>query len=201
MNSKEFNVLRIFKEIGENQCISQRAIADRLEISLGLVNSVIKNLVGKGYFKVFQTTGKKLKYLLTQEGASEKIRLTYEYFNYVVDLSIITNSTLNEIIEVLKKDKVTNIVLFGFGSIAQVLLQLMSEMGLNPVAIVDDRRIGHECYGLKVIGIQDLVGVSYDRIVVTDYDDHRYNLDKITELGVSKESLMILDNNLSAGFL
>jgi DNA-binding MarR family transcriptional regulator len=201
MMNKEIRVLRVFEEIGRNPCISQRVIADRLEMSLGLVNSMIKQMIRKGYFTAFQMPGKKVRYLLTPEGSSEKFRLTYSYIKHVVDLSIKTNEDLNHILVTLKNEKVTNVVLFGFGSIAEVVIQLMTVIGLKPVAIVDDRKIGHESNGLKVIGIRDLNSISYDKIVITEFVDHRYSIDSILALGISRECLATLDRNISAGFV
>ncbi len=75
--------LRILKIIEAEPQISQRQLAERLGISLGKANYLIKALFDKGYIKAgnFLRAEDKLKYayLLTPEGISAKLQLTRDY--------------------------------------------------------------------------------------------------------------------------
>lgn len=77
-------ILHIIKHVEDDPAVSQRILSNRLNISLGKTNYLLKALVKKGFIKAHDfshNTGKlrKVNYLLTKEGLEEKMRLTY-YF-------------------------------------------------------------------------------------------------------------------------
>lgn len=77
--------LRILKIIEAESNISQRQLAERLGVSLGKANYLLKALLDKGYIKAgnFLRAENKLKYayLLTPEGISAKLQLTRNYLS------------------------------------------------------------------------------------------------------------------------
>ncbi|MBN1824467.1 MAG: winged helix-turn-helix transcriptional regulator [Endomicrobiales bacterium] len=76
VSEKEFAVIR---EIHNNHLPDQRTIATRTGISLGLTNLIIKKLIKKGYVKAKQLNQKKIQYLLTPKGFSEKAKKSYNF--------------------------------------------------------------------------------------------------------------------------
>ena len=75
--------LRILRIVEEEPQISQRHLAERLGVSLGKANYLLKALLDQGYIKAgnFLRAEDKLKYvyLLTPEGIGAKLRLTRDY--------------------------------------------------------------------------------------------------------------------------
>jgi EPS-associated MarR family transcriptional regulator len=71
---------RILHLLEDNPNISQREIAQKLDISLGGVNYCLKALIDIGHIKIhnFNKNPKKIGYLylLTPKGISEKLHLT-----------------------------------------------------------------------------------------------------------------------------
>ena len=82
MNHHDIHALRILEEIEKDNSQSQRELARKLDISLGLVNSFVKRLAQKGYFKITTIPKNRAKYILTPKGFAEKTRLTYEFIQY-----------------------------------------------------------------------------------------------------------------------
>jgi len=76
ISEKEFAVIR---EISNNHLPDQRTIAIRTGISLGLTNLLIKRLIKKGYIKAKQLNQKKIQYLLTPQGFTEKAKKSYHF--------------------------------------------------------------------------------------------------------------------------
>ena len=77
-------VLHIINHLENDPSVSQRILSNRLNISLGKTNYLIRELIKKGFIKAqdfSHNSGKmrKVNYLLTKEGLEEKLRLTY-YF-------------------------------------------------------------------------------------------------------------------------
>jgi EPS-associated MarR family transcriptional regulator len=83
MTPREQAQLRILKNLEDSPGISQRALAERLGISLGKTNYLLKALLEKGLIKVgnFRRSGSKLGYLylLTPQGIEQKLSLTRAY--------------------------------------------------------------------------------------------------------------------------
>ncbi|MDP1573133.1 MAG: MarR family EPS-associated transcriptional regulator [Pseudomonadota bacterium] len=75
--------LRILNIVEAEPEISQRQLAERLGVSLGKTNYLIKALLDKGHLKAgnFMRAENKLKYayLLTPEGIRAKLQLTRDY--------------------------------------------------------------------------------------------------------------------------
>lgn len=76
--------LYILREVGENPSLNQRLLAEKLNISLGKTNYLLRELIKKGIIKIggFSKTHDKkrrLQYLLTPKGVEEKIALTYHF--------------------------------------------------------------------------------------------------------------------------
>ncbi len=77
-------LLHIIKHLESDPNVTQRALSNRLNISLGKTNYLLKELVKKGFIKAqnfSHNSGKlqKVNYLLTKEGFEERLRLT-SYF-------------------------------------------------------------------------------------------------------------------------
>ena len=72
--------LKVIEELSRTGHITQREISDKLEISLGMVNIILKRLINKGYVKVRGLSKRRLQYILTPKGFTEKARKSYKYF-------------------------------------------------------------------------------------------------------------------------
>src|SRR5437016_2777343 len=112
--------LEILTAVGEGVPFTQRALAERLGVALGLTNLYLKRLVGKGYIKVteFPTkpyAGKRLRYVLTPRGITEKARLTYEYVGYSLRLYRRTRGNLREAMAEVTGSGMKRFALYGVG--------------------------------------------------------------------------------------
>ena len=83
MKNKEdhFNILRT---INKNPNSSQRELADQVDVSLGKLNYCLNALKKKGFvklknFKEKKEKIKKLQYIVTPKGISEKTKLTINF--------------------------------------------------------------------------------------------------------------------------
>lgn len=76
-HEKSYRVLEILSESRE---ISQRELARRSGLSLGMVNLIINRLAKTGYIKVSGISRKKAAYILTPAGIVERMFRSYQYF-------------------------------------------------------------------------------------------------------------------------
>lgn len=76
--------LHVLKEIEHNPQVTQRDLAQKLEISLGKLNFLINSLIDKGIIEAKNFKNAKNKfaymYLLTPQGIKIKLQLTQKFF-------------------------------------------------------------------------------------------------------------------------
>ena len=76
---KESLTLELLAAIDEKSDLTQRHLADRMGIALGLTNSYLRRCVRKGLVKITQAPANRFLYYLTPQGFAEKSRLTAEF--------------------------------------------------------------------------------------------------------------------------
>ncbi len=71
--------LELLQAIEQRDDISQRHLAQKMGVALGLANSYLKRCVKKGFIKMKTAPANRYLYYLTPHGFSEKARLTGEF--------------------------------------------------------------------------------------------------------------------------
>lgn len=168
MDNQDIRTLKILEEIDNDHVPSQRDLAKKLNVSLGLVNSFIKRLVQKGYFKISTIPKNRVRYVLTPKGAAEKVRLTYEYIHYSVQYYRGTRKKLIEIFNELNKYNVKRIVFYGVTDLAEIAYISLMETSLKLVGVVDNTKAGENFMGIVVKKPSTLAEIHYDRLLITD---------------------------------
>src|SRR4051812_20013473 len=156
--------LKLLEEVALNSRITQRSLATKLGIALGLTNIYLKRLVRKGYIKCVNVQSNRISYLITPRGIAEKARLTYEFMDYSLHLYGEVRQHLRTVLqECAAADR--RVAIYGRGEAAELAYLSLKEFGLEPVAIFD-LQPGPEFLGMRVRGIRDHVEVSYDLMIV-----------------------------------
>src|SRR3990167_3465875 len=78
--------LRLLEAVHQDSRVTQRGLAGKLGIALGLANIYLKRMVHKGFIKVVNVQPNRITYLVTPRGIAEKARLTYEFMDYSLHL-------------------------------------------------------------------------------------------------------------------
>src|SRR5262249_39302645 len=78
--------LKLLEEVEKDSRVTQRGLATKLGIALGLTNIYLRRLVRKGYIKCVNVQSNRITYLITPRGIAEKARLTYEFMDYSLHL-------------------------------------------------------------------------------------------------------------------
>lgn len=167
MDQQDIRTLKILEEIEQKQTPSQRHLARKLNVSLGLVNSFIKRLAHKGYFKVTNIPANRVKYILTPKGAAEKTRLTCEYIKYSFEFYKRSRQKLRDLFQSLVEQQVSRIVFYGISDLAEIAYVSLQEFPIELVAVLDDTRYGENFLGHTVINPSQLDSISFDKILVT----------------------------------
>ena len=77
--------LELLAAIESRSDVTQRHLAARLDVALGLANSYLRRCVRKGLVKITQAPANRYLYYLTPQGFAEKSRLTAHYLSVSFD--------------------------------------------------------------------------------------------------------------------
>ncbi len=188
--------LEILTAIEEGKPLTQRVLAERLGVALGLTNLYVRRLARKGYIKIVDfprkpAARKRLRYLLTPKGITEKSRLTYEHMAYSLNLYRRTRATLREALGLLAENGMKRIALYGTGEAAELAYLTLKEFGLEPIGVFS-REVGGHFLGFPVRPVGELAGEEVDGLILGTFDRPEPWLDELQALGVPREKVITL---------
>jgi DNA-binding Lrp family transcriptional regulator len=182
--------LQLLEALEGESTISQRTLATRLGIALGLTNLYVKRLVRKGYVKCVTVSPNRLIYSLTPRGVSRKARLTYEFMKYSLDFYRDARQhlrrSLGEAVALQQR-----VAIFGTGDAAELVFLLVRDMGLDLVAVFDVDG-GGQFLGLPVRAIATHAEVSYDVLVVSVLERPSGTVKLLKQAGVPADRMLQL---------
>ena len=197
MNHNDIRTLKLLEEIEKNQVQSQRELAKKLDISLGLVNAFIKRLAHKGFFKITTIPKNRVKYILTPEGAVEKTRLTYKYIQYSYRFYKDARHKLRKLYKKLEAEGVSLIVFYGASDLAEIAYISLQETSIEMVAVVDILKAGKQFFGYLVLEPLYLNSLSFDRILITAIESREMILDDIIKKEVPDSKIVTIESQVS----
>jgi DNA-binding MarR family transcriptional regulator len=188
--------LEILTAIEEGTPLTQRALAQRLGVALGLTNLYLKRLAGKGFIKVRDFRAKplarkRLRYMLTPKGVAEKARLTYEYMGHSLQLYRRTRDNLRGAMGQLAQNGMKRIALCGTGEAAELAYLTLKEFGLEPVGIFAGGGGGH-FLGFPVQPVSELPGADVDGVVVATFERPERQLAELARMGIPPQKFLTL---------
>ena len=191
MNREELNELRLMGEIERNGETSQRELAQRLNLSLGLINMFIKRMVSKGYFKVKSMPRNRVKYLLTPRGIARKSRLTVEYLKSSINFYREIKALLMDTYARLQEKGIRKVLFFGAGEVAELAYLYLKTTELVLIGIVDDSRKGRSFFEFDVKGSEAFSDFRYDALIVTRAGKD-LDIDFLIGWGIPRDRIVLL---------
>ena len=182
--------LKLLEAVHEDAHVTQRGLASKLGIALGLANIYLRRLMHKGYIKVANVQSNRLSYLITPRGIAEKARLTYEFMDYSLHLYKEVRQHLRETLQECAAAG-SAVAIYGRGEAAELAYLSLKESGLDPVAIFDAEG-GHDFLGMPVRPIAEHASVEFDLIIVASLDKGGPHETNLLREGVPREKLFPL---------
>lgn len=132
--------LDLLDAVAENERISQRGLAERLGVALGLTNAVLKRCVKKGLLKIKQAPAQRYAYYLTPKGFAEKSRLTAEYLSTSLQFYRATRQDYADIFGYCANRGWRRVALVGATELAEIASIVAAENEIEIVGIIDSER-------------------------------------------------------------
>jgi DNA-binding MarR family transcriptional regulator len=146
---------------------SQMRLSQRIGVSVGLINALIKRAILKGYVKARSAPAKRYAYYLTPKGFSEKSRLVADYLETSLDFFRMARAEYGDIFERLRHCGDNRIILGGRGELTEIALLAAREQGLEPTAVFDRETNAEYFHGLTIIRTLDGLKTN-DTVVITE---------------------------------
>jgi len=184
--------MSLLAELSRNPDTTQRELAQRIGVALGLANLMLRRLAKKGYIKISGTKRSRIRYLITPKGILEKSRLTYEFIQYSLQLYSRVRHSLREQLSLLVREGNRRTLLCGTGELAEIAFLTIQETGLELVGIVAvspdrERFLGYPVKPVAGVGLGD-----YDRMVVVSLHGADEEVKQLTAQGVPLDRIITL---------
>jgi DNA-binding MarR family transcriptional regulator len=189
VDKEDLHILRLMGALGQDGSSSQRELSQRLNISLGLVNTFLKRLVNKGYFKVKTMPRNRLKYFLTPEGLARKSRLTAEYLRYSINFYRDIKDLLIGKFTEMERNQVSKVLFFGAGEVAELAYLYLQLTPLELSGVIDDQQRGKNFFGFVIKGTESVHDLGWDIILLTQLDNTEDTILKLGQVGVGSDRI------------
>ena len=163
--------LEILEKIENNGHLTQRDLSKEVGIALGLINHLLKKMVKKGWIKIKNVDARRIKYLITPEGAREKSSLLYKRVENTIHFYLEAKRVIKEKVMHLKNEGVESVSIYGINHIAEVLFIVLKELKLELVYVVDDNNDGIEWFGYTIINMNEFSKSGANVLILASFDE------------------------------
>ena len=183
--------LVLLSELDRNGGATQRTLASKLGVALGLTNLYLKRLVRKGHIKIMTIPRNRIRYLLTSQGFAEKSRLTYQYMQYSLSYYRDMRGRLNDMLSTLEWTHGQRVAICGTGELAELAYLALREMNVNCVGFVDGNT-RESFLSCPVSSPDGIAGWQLDRVLIADFDHAETYEEQLVRSGIPREKLLRL---------
>ena len=180
--------LTLLKNIENKQKVTQKSIATKLGIAVGLVNVYIKRCIKKGWLKVQNIPPRRYAYYLTPEGFAKKTQLTADYLAHSFTFFRSSKKICSELLEECEKKKYKNIALVGFSELTEIALLVARDYDVKVQCVIsdDDKK---NFFNLKICNFNN-VPKYIDAVLFTEINNSEKIYKKINSLNKNIEILV-----------
>lgn len=164
---EEALTLKLLGAIEERNDLTQRDLAERLGVALGLANSYLKRCAQKGLIKIQQAPPNRYFYYLTPQGFAEKSRLVGRYlshsFSFYREASRACHGALLE----CRDRGLARVALCGVSELAEIAVVRAMELDITILGTLDPQAQRERFAGRPVWSMTD-EAAGCDGFVLTD---------------------------------
>ncbi len=188
--------------IEAGHAVSQRRLADRLGIALGLTNLLVRRTVDRGWVQMVRVSPHRVQYHLTPTGLAAKDRMARAYLENGARLYADLRERIAGRFAALSADwpfengGEKRIVLYGPSEITEVGCICVFDTDLHLVGVVDHhasrRMLGRKVYTTDHLKPMELDGHPFDCLVVMPFHRPSVERARLSALGFPSNRLFWL---------
>ena len=190
MKQQAITTLKLLESLERDPKLTQRDLAEELNISLGLVNLFIRRLVQKGCFKIKTIPRNRIKYILTPKGFLEKSKLTYQYISHSLVSYKETRLMLKSLYDQLALQGKKRLIIIGADECAELAFLSLQESNLELAGILDKENAGNSIFGTIIGDYSLLKNVSNNDVVLVIRSDLGTDFHQIMRTYVAADNVI-----------
>jgi len=136
-NESDQRTLALLQAIEARNDVTQRGLANHLDVALGLTNSYLRRCVRKGLVKIKHAPANRYLYYLTPRGLAEKSRLTAEYLTSSFDFYHRAGGALGDTFATCSLRGYGRLVFAGMSEVTEIASIRLHEHALEVVGTID----------------------------------------------------------------
>jgi len=177
-----YRTFQLMSEIEDGEAVSQRELASRLGIAVGLVNAYLKHFVARGYVRIKNYPRNRYAYLLTPKGFAEKSRLAYQHLNYFNGIFKTARHDYAELFRGLSEEGVQRVAFCGADEVAEIAFLSLRETPIEMATIFSEDRVGEVFFRQTIRPVSEVVTWEDGPIVITAAKDRERLYRRAVEL-------------------
>jgi DNA-binding MarR family transcriptional regulator len=151
-NNKYFDTLL---ELERNPSTSQRSLAGKLNISLGLTNEILQNLIHRGWVKASKLKGRKWLYLITPAGMSKATQFAFQRFQETQKYFWDAENIIINLLESLHKNGKEKLIILGKNQYTKLIILASTDSPIELTMIISDEQPQKKFLGHQVVSIDE----------------------------------------------
>lgn len=189
---KEYMILDM---VEKNPKITQREIATHLGVAVSMINDHLEVFEKKGLIKRKKYSTKTVEYFVTKKGTERRKVLNIGYLNATKELYFQAKDTFEKFLAQIKEKGFTNILLYGAGEVAEMILHAIMTSKTNEVnvlAVIDDdlSKVGQKIGSYTIIPRESIREFEHEGILISTYTRKDEIKDKLLKISYPMENII-----------
>jgi len=195
--SPNFREMMILKLISKNENISQDKLSKNVGIVPSMVNRYLKDFEEKKYLIKDGENRRNMKYELTDDGKKRLQFLTVSFVNEVSKMYSDTKNSFLNVINVLEKNNINKILLYGAGVIGGIVLKVLNSENMEVIGFIDDSisKHGDKIHGIDIYSPDEIKEEKYDAVIIASFRHSEEILKNAKENKIKKLYIFKIDEN------
>ena len=161
--------LGLLEAIDQNDDISQRHLAQKMGVALGLANSYLKRCAKKGLIKIQTAPANRYMYYLTPQGFIEKARLTGEFLVTSLTLFRQSGDEYTKLFAECLASSQTKVLFAGLSDLTEIAYMRSLQSEVKVVGVFQPGKVKPQFFDLDVYDSPTKFG-DFDVIVMTSME-------------------------------
>ena len=194
LEGESYRELRVLEEVELTSDLSQRKLARKIGVALGVTNVLCKRLIQGGYVSATHQGTKTLVYLLTPSGLARKIHLTGDYVKRFMNHYRKVKELVRDEMERVGIDDTSHVAIYGTTQLSEFVYLALREIGVKRIDIFDRETVESRFLGEDVLLVESLLAERYVKVIVSDRRDLDGRCIELTSIGVQASQIVrVLD--------
>ncbi len=173
----------VLEGIAGGQIRTQRDLARRAGVALGLANALVRRLASRGLIRVRRLSTRRLAYALTPKGAREQARFALEYMAWRVGTYREARHHLKIHLSRLRASGVRRVAICGTDDMAEIVYMTLRELDIPLAGIVSEGAVSRRWLGMVVHPLSDLPRLKPDAVLLSHLEGGEALAGRIRAMG------------------